>query len=181
MEESKENKEVGFKVFPAQRILRAFLAVPIQDCRGAGSRCRRPVGDEGRQPGRRGSSGPLRLPRATAVAALTTAAATATEVATATIAAAAVTTTAPQGASVAAQATGIATPLLGELYEMIAAPAPVVAAAVEAASTTAPTWEQASVSTTTATAAPPPDASSLRETGQPAAATNCIPAGCCGG
>jgi hypothetical protein len=57
------------------------------------------------------------------------------------------------------------------------APAPLVAAAaVGAACMMAPTWEQASVSTTTPTAGRPTDAShpasSLRETGQPSAATS---------
>jgi hypothetical protein len=92
------------------------------------------------------------------------------------MAGAAVTTTAPEEATMVAQAAGIAPLLQGELFGMTAAPAPMVTAAVGAASTTAPTWEQASVSTTSAMAAPPPDASRpaslLREIGQPAAATN---------
>jgi hypothetical protein len=60
----------------AGRVPQAFLAVPIQDCRGAGGRCGRPLGDEGRQPGHRGGCGPLCLPWATAVAILPAAAAT---------------------------------------------------------------------------------------------------------
>jgi predicted aspartyl protease len=67
---------------------------------------------------------------------------------------------------------------------MMAALAPMVAVAVVAASTMAAMWGQASVSTTTPTATLLPDAShrasSLRETGRSAAATESVVNGGCG-
>jgi hypothetical protein len=94
--------------------------------------------------------------------------------------------TALEGATVAALAAATVPPLQGGSYGTMAALAPMVAAAAAvAASMMTATWEQGSVSTTTPTAANLPDAShnasSLRETGRPAAATEAVVTGGRGG